>query len=148
MASDVARPELGTLTRGDIVIVTDRRNGSGADRRAREMRVVTLGPKWVGLLDLTSRWAGTPHEKAAIRRFLISDQCEGEPGKRVGYGTAFATREQHEYDVRLYEAETYIRDVAGLEVRRGDVPFAGDDGIFKLATLLKESEASWRPSPA
>jgi hypothetical protein len=144
----MARPELGTLAKGDIVIVRDRRRGSGADRTAREFRVVTLGPKWVGLIDVGNRWAGTPDERLYIRRFLLADQREGAPGTRVGYGTYFATREQHAYDVRIAEAEAYVRDVAGLDVRRGDVPFAGDDGILKLAHLLSLMESSWRPPPA
>jgi hypothetical protein len=141
----MARPELGPLKKGDVVIVRDRYRGAGADRSVREMRIVTLGPKWVGLLDVGSRWAGTPSEKFYVRRFLLADQREGEPGRRVGYGTFFATREQHEYDTLLAAAETYIRDVAGLEVRRGAVPFAGDDGILKLAHLLSLMESSWRP---
>ena len=143
----MARPELGALAKGDIVLVRDRYR-RGAESAAREMRVVTLGPKWVGLLDVDCRWAGTTEERFYVRRFLLADQREGEPGKRVGYGTHFATREQHEYDALLAAAETYIRDVAGLEVRRGAVPFAGDDGILKLSRLLILTEDSWRPPPA
>jgi hypothetical protein len=141
----MARPELGTLKKGDVVIVRDRYRGSGADHTARKFRVVTLGPKWVGLIDAESRWAGTRHERAAIRRFLLRDQREGEPGSRIGYGCYFATPEQHAYDTLLSAAEEYVRDVAGLEVRRGAVPFAGDDGILKLAHLLNLMESSWRP---
>ena len=141
----MARPELGALSKGDVVIVRDRYRGADTDRTAREMRVVTLGPKWVGLLDVNSRWAGTSDERLYLRKFLLADQREGAPGTRIGYGTYFATREQHAYDVRLAEAEAYVRDVAGLEVRRGAVPFAGDDGILKLAHLLNLMESSWLP---
>jgi hypothetical protein len=144
----MARPELGPLRKGDIVIVRDGYRGSGANRTPREFRVVTLGPKWVGLLDAESKSAGTRHERSETRRFLLRDQREGAPGTRIGYGTYFATREQHAYDVRLAEAEAYVRDVAGLEVRRGVVPFAGDDGILKLAHLLSLMESSWRPAPS
>ena len=142
----MARPELGPLKKGDIVLVRDRH--FRADRLAIRMRVVTLGPKWAGLLNTDSRWVGTPDERLYVRRFLLADQREGEPGKRVGYGCYFATPEQHAYDVRLAEAEAYVRNVAGLDVRRGAVPFAGDDGILKLAHILSLTEDKWRPSPS
>ena len=135
------RPELGPLARGDIVIMrAGRRLDDGA---AREMTVVTLGPKWVGLCS--PRWAGTDLQAPYTRRFLLRDQREGEPAGRVGYGASFATREQHAWDVRVAEAERYVRDVAGLDIRRGAVPFAGEDGLLKLAYLLNLMESSWRP---
>jgi hypothetical protein len=139
------RPELGALAKGDIVIM---RTGNRAHDpgNVREMTVVSLGPKWVGIADHTSRWFGTEAGKQMVRRFLLRDQREGEPGKRIGYTRTFATREQHAWDVRIGEAAAYVRDVAGLEVRRGVVPFAGDEGILKLAHLLSLMESSWRPA--
>lgn len=137
------RPELGEIAKGDIVIV--RSSYRAHDRgNYREMTVVSLGPKWVGIADHTSRWFGTEQGKSMVRRFLLSDQREGEPGKRIGYLCSFATREQHAYDVKVREAEKYVRDVAGLDVRRGAVPFAGEDGIIKLANILSAMEWEWR----
>jgi len=137
------RPELGELHKGDIVIM---RSGRRYDaHEPREMTVVSLGPKWVGLADHTSRWFGTEQGKSMIRRFLLRDQREGDPSQRVGYGASFATRAQHEWDTLVAAAEAYVRDVAGLDVRRGAVPFAGDDGILKLAHVLSMMESSWRP---
>lgn len=135
------RPELGELHKGDIVIMrSGRRLDDGAPR---EMTVVSIGPKWVGLADHKSRWFGT--EQQPVRRFLLRDQREGEPSRRVGYGSSFATREQHAYDVTVRKAEAYVRDVAGLDVRRGAVPFSGEDGILKLALVLRRAESFWRP---
>jgi hypothetical protein len=140
----MSRPELGELHKGDVVIMRSsyRAHDPG---NCREMTVVSLGPRWVGLADHTSKWFGTEQGKSMVRRFLLSDQREGEPGKRIGHSCLFATREQHAYDVRLSEAIAYVRDVAGLDVRRGVVPFAGDEGILKLAHLLSLMESSWRP---
>ena len=138
----MSRPELGTLVKGQTVVIRERIRAADMPK-GREMTVVTLGPKWVGLCD--PRWAGEAAQASHTRRFLLSDQREGEPGKRIGYGCSFATREQHAYDVRVSEAEAYVRDVAGLDVRRGAVPFAGDDGILKLAHVLSMMESSWRP---
>ena len=138
------RPELGPLAKGDIVLMRSS-NRAHDPGNVREMTIVSLGLRWVGLADHTSRWFGTEHGKTMVRRFLLSDQREGEPGKRIGYSCSFATREQHAYDVRLSEAIAYVCDVAGLDVRRGVVPFAGDDGILKLAHLLSLMESSWRP---
>lgn len=137
----MTRPELGDLVKGQAVIMRDRHRASQAS--VREMLVVTLGPKWVGLCD--PRWAGTEAQISHTRRFLLRDQREGEPGKRIGYACSFATHEQHEYDVKVDQAVTYVRDVAGLDVRRGVVPFAGDDGILVLARILSLTEDSWRP---
>lgn len=139
------RPELGPLAKGDIVIMRSR-NRAHDPGNIREMTVVSLGPKWVGLADHTSKWFGTEYERQYVRRFLLTDQCEGEPGKRIGYSCSFATREQHAWDMLVRDAERYVRDVAGLDIRRGAVPFAGEDGIVKLANILSAMEWEWRPS--
>lgn len=136
------RPELPPLSKGQTVLMTG--GGGRRDEAPREMQVVTLGPKWVGLVD--PRWAGTEAEKSFTRKFLLSDQGEGERGSRYGYSARFATREQHDWDVLVDAAAAYVRNVAGLDVRRGAVPFSGEDGILKLAHILNLMESSWRPS--
>lgn len=138
------RPELGELHRGDVVIMRSSHRAHDPGN-CREMTVVSLGPKWVGIADHTSRWFGTEQGKNMVRRFLLRDQREGEPGKRIGYACSFATREQHAWDLLVLDAEKYVRDVAGLDVRRGAVVFAGEDGILKLAHILSLTESSWRP---
>jgi len=140
----MARPALGPLKKGDIVIVRSRGNRASERERVCEMRVATIGPKWVGLLTADSQWAGTPDERYFVRRFLLADQREGVPGKRVGYGASFATREQYEYDLALEQAARVITD-CGLDVRCDSV-FYGDEGIFRLASILRQAitEPSWR----
>lgn len=136
------RPELGPLAKGDIVLM---RSGRLLDAdRVREMTVVSLGPKWVGLADHTSRWFGTPEGKFYIRRFLLADQREGERSKRIGYGCSFATREQHEYDVREQGVANYLRDVLGVDIMPRS-PLRDPEVARAVVSLLHTAESSWRP---
>ncbi|MDQ8046693.1 MAG: hypothetical protein REI11_18960 [Patulibacter sp.] len=48
----------------------------------------------------------------------------------------FATLSQHMYDVRVEEARTYVRDVAGLDLR-GRSPFGDPDMLLALADVLR-----------
>lgn len=116
----VTRPALPTLKRGDTVILVE-----AVDFRqviTRDVVIEAIGPKWL---------------TAAGRRFLLADQGEGVPGRRIGYGASFATPEQRAYDVETLRAQTFLRDVAGLEIRR-DSPFYDRDMMVNLVGVLRE----------
>lgn len=135
----MARPALpeGKFSRGDRVILSARRG-----ERSIEAIVTGCGPKWLHAVD--PKWFGHESERSFVRRFLLRDQGEGEPGQRVGYGTYFATHEQHEYDLRLAQAARVVTD-CGLDIRRDSV-FYGDDGLFRLASILRRAVIEDAPS--
>jgi hypothetical protein len=57
-----------------------------------------------------------------VRKFLMRDMREGEPGSRVGYSAALATEEQRAYDGLLDRSLALLRDRAGIDFRYG-TPF-------------------------
>lgn len=126
------RPTLpARLSRGDRVIVSARRRMEAAT----EYVVVACGPKWLRVV--LPQHVGTDWEISQARAFLLEDQGEGRKSSRVGYSAYFATREQHEYDLRLAQAARVVTD-CGLDIRRDSV-FAGDDGLFRLASILRRA---------
>ena len=125
------------FARGDKVILQGRRA-----QNAHEAIVTGCGPKWLSVVE--PEWFGHEAERSFVRPFLLRDQGEGEPGRRVGYGTYFATREQHEYDLALAQAARVVTD-CGLDIRRDSV-FHGDPGIFRLASILRRALIEDAPS--
>jgi len=143
----VTRPELSKLNRGDTLWMLSGTPGRRSGQTYSEVRVVTIGPKFVGVVsaDKYDRYLADPAEwRWTIRKFLLEDQKEGARGTRYGYSAAVATAEQREYDERLWAVGVYLRDVVGVEVRANS-PLRDPEVARRVASLLRVAESSWLP---
>jgi len=132
------RPELGTPKVGDPIIVF---YGNHSKRMTRSEMVVTkIGRAWLTANTPSGIERGWTH---GARRFRLDTQRDESSH---GYGNYFRTPEQQAWHSEVEAAEVYLREVAGLDIRR-EGPFYHDrDLVVSLAKLLKDAEASWRPS--
>lgn len=100
------RPELGTLTVGQEVIVREpQHRGRGSVRHARVAKVarvwVTLAAEWQD----TDYW-GKPRTRTQEWRMRLDTQDEGI--RTTHYGSRFLTLEQHAYETRESEAHKFL----------------------------------------
>jgi hypothetical protein len=110
------------LSKGDTLLMYSGTPGRRDGKRWSEVRIVTLGPKYVGVVsaDKYDRYLANPSDwSISVRKFLREDMTEGERGKRIGYSASLATREQQQYDALLDRAMTLLRDRAGIDLRYG-----------------------------
>lgn len=101
--ADERRPELGTVTVGQTVIV------SPSDPRQKDVRatVAKVGRVWIELKPEDGFFLAYYE-----RRFRLSDQ---RTESRTGTGTYFYTEDQYAWDRRKIEARKFLRD-AGIAV--------------------------------
>lgn len=106
-----ARPALPPLAKGDRLIMRSGTPGPRGDRQATEVRVVTVGRKYVHVIAGEKFAAYDPDaDRWRLRKFLLDDQSEGERGRRVDDPATIATPEQHEYDRLHGDAAEYLRE--------------------------------------
>jgi hypothetical protein len=135
------RPALPKLAKGDRLIMRSGTPGRRDGKRATDVRVVTAGRKYVHVIGADRFDAYDPAvHRWLLRKFLLDDQREGEPGKRVGYTASIATAEQHEYDRMHGDAVEYLRE-QGVMLRAAS-RWHGHEVL--LAELMRQHE----PAPA
>lgn len=78
---------------------------------------------------------GAEFERDYERAFLLADMTEGRRNERTSYVT-LATPEQLAYDVQTERAESYLRNVAMLEIPTGS-PFRDRGRMMRLVELLR-----------
>lgn len=142
------RPETPPLAKGDKLFMYSGTPWPRSSKSYKEVVVVTLGPKYVGVVDAgrAEAYAADPAgKKWIVRKFLREDMTEGERGKRFSYSATLATAEQRAYDERQYAVAVYLRDVLGVDVRRGG-PLDNPDTAALVVYVLRLSEDMWRPS--
>lgn len=141
------RPETPELHKGDRLFMYSGTPGRRDGKRYTAVVVVTLGPKYVGVIQESraEAYAADPeNNRWYVRKFLREDMREGERGKRIGYTASLATAEQRAYDERLFSVGVYLRDVLGVDVRASS-PLRDPEVARKVVSLLNAAESSWRP---
>lgn len=117
------RPETPALKRGDTLMMYSGTPGRRDGGSWSEVRVVTVGTKYVHVVAAGVYAEPLPEkDRWRLRKFLLSDMHEGEPGRRVGYSASLATAEQQAYDAMTDRCRALVRDRAGLDIRHGS-PF-------------------------
>jgi hypothetical protein len=136
------RPALPKLAKGDRLIMRSGTPGRRDGKQATEVRVVTIGRKFVHVIaaDRFERY-NLDTDRWYLRKFLIADQREGESGRRIGYTASIATPEQHEYDRLHGDANEYLRE-QGIVLRAAS-RWYGHDAL--LARLMHENEPPAAP---
>jgi hypothetical protein len=138
------RPEMPALKPGDELMMYSGTPGRRDGRSYSLVRVVTVGRKYVHVIwaDRYDAYIAEPqNNRWYLRKFLIQDMTEGEPGKRIGYSARLATTAQAVYDTQVTEARDFLRDVAGIDIVRGighRYPFSDTDNLIELAKVVRE----------
>lgn len=133
------RPPLPKLSKGDTLVMRSGTRGRRDGQRDTEVRVVTVGRKYVHVIaaDKYEEYlAAAPEARSwrwTLRKFLLADQREGDRGTRIGYSASIATAEQQAYDVLHLGVAEYLRD-QGVTVEQRS-PWFGRE--VELANLLK-----------
>ncbi len=136
------RPALPKLVKGDELVMRSGTPGRRDGKRSSLVRVVTAGRKYVHVISAERFDAYDPdRDRWHVRKFLLADQRQGEPGKRFGYSASIATREQHEYDRLHGSAAEYLREQGVYELARSS-RWRGHEVL--LADLMRQHE----PAPA
>jgi hypothetical protein len=131
------RPGLPQLKRGDALVMHSGTPGRRDGQRATDVRVVTVGRKYVHVIAAEQYESYDPErDRWHTRKFLIADQREGEPGKRFGYAARIATAEQYEYDRLHGSAAEYLRE-QGITLRPGSRWYGHE---VALADLMRKHE--------
>jgi hypothetical protein len=121
----VSRPETPPLVVGYDLLMYSGTPGRRNGKSWSPVKVVTVGRKYVHVIGAEDfdRYQAEPDKwRWRVRRFLMRDMREGEPGSRVGYTAALATEEQRAYDGLLDRSLSLLRDRAGIDFRYG-TPF-------------------------
>jgi hypothetical protein len=131
------RPPLRRLAKGDRLMMRGGTPGRRDGHRATEVRVVTIGRKFVHVIaaDRFERY-NPDTDRWYLRKFLIEDQHEGERGRRIGYSASIATPEQHEYDRLHGDADEYLRE-QGVVLRAASRWYGHE---VLLARLMRDNE--------
>lgn len=114
------RPPMPDLAKGYDLLMHSGTRGRRDGRPYSAVRVVSVGPKYVGVVpaDRYEAYVADPQaNRWHVRKFLREDWREGDRGKRVGCSASILAREQAEYDDRLGLAMRTVRDAAGLDTR-------------------------------
>lgn len=126
------------LAKGDRLIMRSGTPGRRDGKRATDVRVVIVGRKYVHVLAADRFETYDPDaDRWRLRKFLLDDQREGEPGKRIGYTASIATAEQHEYDRMHGDAVEYLREQGIYELARAG-RWRGHEVL--LARVMRENE--------
>src|SRR5690242_21091339 len=111
----MARPEFpADAAKGDSLIMRAGTPGRRDGKTDHPVRVVTLGPKYIGVIR-TDRYEAYLADPAAnkwlVRKFLRDDQREGDRSSRIGYPAEIVTPEQAAYDLRIRRSEEHTSEL-------------------------------------
>lgn len=133
------RPPLPALSVGDELVMVSGTPGRRDGQRATAVKVVIVGRKYVHVIPAEHFDDYEPtRDKWRLRRFLLADGREGEPGRRFGYTAHIATAEQRVYDLRQGEASEYLSE-QGIQIAY-DSPW--HRRRVELADLLRQQALS------
>ena len=140
------------LVKGYDLMLYSGTPGRREGRSWSPVKVVTIGPKYVGVIPVDryeAYVADAPANRWWVRKFLREDWHEGERGKRIGYTAMIGTREQAEFDARLAGAMRFVRDVAGLDTRMRSMfdPRQHPGRLIVLGEVLAELLAEFGIEP-
>jgi hypothetical protein len=121
---------------GDHLVVRDNPTGRAGATRPHDVRVVSVGPKYVHVIE-SGRYDGyePTRDRWRVRKFLLADGKEGAAGTRVGYAASIATVVQYGQAERQRAARRYLFD-QGVDLRPTS-PWWGREP--ELAEVLKRA---------
>jgi hypothetical protein len=123
----MSRPELGTVSVGDRLLVIPARYGR-TPTEPIEVTVTKVARIWIDM-------AAT--DKSAWPRYRLRRDTQHDGGES-NYRTRFVTREQYAWEQRLRQVNEYLRE-AGVDLA-WNKPWNTDERRIVLANLMRQHE--------